>query len=193
MEVPSLWKDFVWPNYEPLPVRSVSKILEAQGRRIFFPAHLTSANILEMVQCCTKVTHLRNLSLDHLEEIVLTMKHLQQLDVSVNGAHMESRLLATAAGVTLRYESTKDNLGSLKSLLEGIKQQGNSLPSVINVYDQWICAHLSISYYSFGQHGIPNYRHLKLACMRLKSSNESLSFHTTNEGQVWSSSNTSSY
>ena len=117
MEVLSLWKDFIWPNYEPLPVRSVSKILEAQGkhvRRIFFPAHLTSANILEMAQCCTKVTHLRNLSLDHLEEIVHTMKHLQQLDVSVNGAHMESRLLATAAGVkklTLRYENTKDNLG----------------------------------------------------------------------------------
>ena len=61
MEVPSLWKDFVWPNYEPLPVCSVSKILEAQGkhvRRIFFPVHLTSANILKMAQCCTKVTHL---------------------------------------------------------------------------------------------------------------------------------------
>ena len=41
MEVPSLWKDFVWPNYEPLSVCSVSKILKAQGehvRRIFFPA-----------------------------------------------------------------------------------------------------------------------------------------------------------
>ena len=105
MEVTSLWKDFVGCNYEPLQVCSVSKILKAQGehvRRVFFPAHLTSANILEMAQCCTKVTHLslpRNLSLDHLEEIVHTMKHLQQLDVSVNGAHMESRLLATAAGV----------------------------------------------------------------------------------------------
>ena len=51
MEVPSLWKDFVWPYYEPLQVCSVSKILKVQGehvRRIFFPAHVTSANILEM-------------------------------------------------------------------------------------------------------------------------------------------------
>ena len=144
MEVPSLWKDFVWPNYEPLPVCSVSKILKAQGehvRRIFFPAHITSANILEMAQCCTKVTHLslpRNFSLDHLEEIVHTMKHLQQLDVSVKKAHMESRLLATAAGVkklTLRYENMG---GALESLLEGIKQQGTSLPSVINFYDYLI-------------------------------------------------------
>ena len=39
MEVPSLWKDFVWPYYKPLQVCSVSKILKAKGehvRRIFF-------------------------------------------------------------------------------------------------------------------------------------------------------------
>ena len=86
------------------------------------------------------MTHLslpRNLSLDHLEEIVHTMKHLQQLDVFVNGAHMESRLLATAAGVkklTISFDDEVDNLGSLKTLLEGIKQQGDSFPSVINIY-----------------------------------------------------------
>ena len=34
MEVPSLWNDFVWPNYEPLPVCSVSKILKAQGEHV---------------------------------------------------------------------------------------------------------------------------------------------------------------
>ena len=59
MEVTSLWKDFVGCNYEPLQVCSVSKILKAQGehvRRIFFPAHVTSANILEVTQFCTKVT-----------------------------------------------------------------------------------------------------------------------------------------
>jgi len=141
MEVPSLWKNFVWPNYEPLPVCSVSKTLKAQGehvRRIFFPAHVTSANILEMAQCCTKVTHLslpRNLSLDHLEEIVHTMKYLQQLDMFVNGALMESKILATAAGMkklTLRYDYSV--LYNLESLLTQVKQQVNSLPSVINVY-----------------------------------------------------------
>ena len=100
MEMPSLWKDFVWPYYEPLSVCSVSKILEAQGehvRRIFFPAHVKSVNTLKMARYCTKVTHLslpRNLSLDHLEEIIHTMKHLQQLDVFVNIAHMESRIIS---------------------------------------------------------------------------------------------------
>ena len=147
MEVPSLWKHFVWPNYEPLQVCSVSKILKSQGehvRRIFFPAHVTSANILEMVQHCTKVTHLslpsyRNLSLVHLEEIVHTMKHLQQLDVFVHGADMKS-ILATTTGVkklTLRYNGEK---GHFESLLQGIKQQGDNLPSVINVHVPCICS-----------------------------------------------------
>ena len=143
MEVPSLWKDFLWPYYEPLQVCTVSKIIKAQGehvRRIFFPAKLTSANILEISQCCTKVTHLslpRNLSLDHLEEIVHTMKHLQQLDVFVNGTHKESRILATVAGVkelTLRYCWDWVSADLLKGLLAWIKQQGDSLPSVINVF-----------------------------------------------------------
>ena len=147
MEVPSLWKDFVWPNYEPLQVCSVSKILKSQGehvRRIFFPAHVTSANILEMVQHCTKVTHLslpsyRNLSLVHLEEIIHTMKHLQQLDVFVDGTYMKS-ILATTTGVkklTLRCDGEK---GPFQSLLKGIKQQGDNLPSVINVHAPWICS-----------------------------------------------------
>ena len=76
-----------------------------------------------MAQCCIKVTHLslsRNLSLDHLEEIVHTMKYLKQLDVFVEeDPHIKSKSLAIA-------------------LLEKIKQQGNSLPSVINVYVPWI-------------------------------------------------------
>ena len=149
MEVPSLWKDFVWPHYEPLQVCSVSKILKAQGehvRRIYFPAHVTLKNILKMVQCCTKVTHLslpRNLSPDHLEEIVHAMKHLQQLDMFVNEKNMESRILATTAGMkklTLRYEDWKYQslqmyiTNSLGNLMEGIRQQGKNLPSLINVY-----------------------------------------------------------
>ena len=63
------------------------------------------------------------------------MKYLQQLDVSVNGALMESKILATAAGMkklTLRYDYSV--LYNLESLLTQVKQQVNSLPSVINVY-----------------------------------------------------------
>ena len=61
MEVPSLWKNFVWPYYEPLQLCNVRKTLKAQGehvRRISFPAHLASVDTLEMMQYSTKVTHL---------------------------------------------------------------------------------------------------------------------------------------
>ena len=60
-EIPLLWKKCIWSDYEPRHVCSVSKVLKAHGehvRRIFFPAHVTSANILEMAHCCPKITHL---------------------------------------------------------------------------------------------------------------------------------------
>ena len=138
-----------------------------------------------MAQCCTKVTHLslpRNFSLDHLEEIVHTMKHLQHLDVSVKKAHMESRLLATAAGVkklTLRYENMDS---ALESLLEGIKQQGTSLPSVINFYDNLIYSLVKkqlSQFWSTYSSKLPSFE-VDLYEIRRASSNQSLSFHSTN-------------
>ena len=88
-ETPSLWNKFVWPDYEPRHVCSVSKVLKTHGehvRQIFFPAHVTPVNILVMTHYCPKVTHLSlprytQLSLDHLKEILHIMTHLEQLDV----------------------------------------------------------------------------------------------------------------
>ena len=60
-EIPLLWKRFIWPDYEPHYVCSMSKVLKAHGehvRQMFFTAHVTPANILEMVYCCPKVTQL---------------------------------------------------------------------------------------------------------------------------------------
>ena len=84
----SLWKKFVWPDYEPCHMCSMSKVLKTHGkhaRQILFSAHVTPVNILEMMHYCPKVTHLSlprytQLSLDHLEDIVHTMTHLEQLD-----------------------------------------------------------------------------------------------------------------
>ena len=89
IEMPLLWKDFLWPDYEPRHVRIVCDTLKAHGRhvrRIVFPAHVKHANVLEMARFCTSVTHLRfpkntQLSLEQLEEIVHTLTQLQQLDV----------------------------------------------------------------------------------------------------------------
>ena len=165
-EMPLLWKDFIWLYYQPREVCCVSKILKVHGehvRRIFFPAHVTPASILEMAQCCTKVTHLslsRNteLSLDHLEEILHTMKHLKQLDTFTSGIKCElsgpfdhreiiKRLLEhTVTGIknlVLRI----DQLGNRNSvdqklctpvtvflILEKLLEQGHALPSVLNLF-----------------------------------------------------------
>ena len=74
-QTPSLWKELVWPDYEPRHVRQVSDILRTYGehmRRILCPAHVCTApiKVLEMARCCTKVIHLSlskttELSLDH--------------------------------------------------------------------------------------------------------------------------------
>ena len=92
-EMPLLWKEFVWPDFEPHHVCSVTKILKDHGeyvRKIFFPAHLEQAKLLEMAKCCTQVTHLSlprdtKLSLDDLRKIVHAMKCLLQLDVFTAG------------------------------------------------------------------------------------------------------------
>ena len=88
-ETPSLWREFVWLDYQPRHVHSVSSVLQACGehvRKIFFPAHVEATKILEMVHCCTKLQHLClpegcRLFLSDLREVVQTLTHLQQLDV----------------------------------------------------------------------------------------------------------------
>ena len=92
-EMPLLWKEFLWPDYEPRHVCIVSSILKAHGkhmRQIFFPAHVTPANILEMARCCTNITHLNlpkntQFGLNHLEKIAHAMTKLPQLDVFFSG------------------------------------------------------------------------------------------------------------
>ena len=162
-EMPLLWKNFVWLDYEPRHVCSVSKILKTHGehvRRICFPAHVTPANILEMAHCCTKVTHLslsRNtqLTLDHLEEIVHTMSHLDWLDVFTSGIKCDNHghyeiikrfLEVTVTGIKnliLRIDQL-GNRGSIDQqlcspvsvllILEKLLEQGHMLPSVLNLF-----------------------------------------------------------
>ena len=109
-EVPLLWKEFAWRDFEPHHVsccvnntvkRGVryqrefcAKFLFAvtaygeHTRRIFFPKHATSVMILVMMHYCKNVTHLSlpactQLSLNQLQNIVHTRKSLQQLDVFI--------------------------------------------------------------------------------------------------------------
>ena len=62
---------FVWPDYEPRHVCSVSKVLKTHGehvRQIFLPAHVTPVNMLVMTHCCLNVTHL-SLPIDTLNSV----------------------------------------------------------------------------------------------------------------------------
>ena len=157
-KTPSMWKEFVWPNYEPHHVCIVSNVLKEHGehvRRIFFPAHVTPTKVLEMARCCTKVTHLSlpkdtQLSMDHLEDIVHGMTCLQQLDVFNSAKLIQSnqrrpyialyldfidRLLKVAANL----KELKLRIGYHDSLFGGLisiknwADKGNVLPSVISI------------------------------------------------------------
>ena len=158
-EMPLLWREFVWLDYEPRHVRSVSNVLEVSGgyvRRMFFPTHVTPTKILEMARYCTRVTHLSlprgcQLSLDHLEEIINIMTHLIQLDVFTDGNFIQQDVLPTenyklVEGVLkVTAASVKElNLrpysnGQLTSIIASIERRakrGHPLPSVINIYPQ---------------------------------------------------------
>ena len=156
-ETPSLWKKLVWPDCEPCHVCSVSKVLKTHGehvRQIFFPAHVTPA-ILEMTHYCPKVTYLSlprytQLSLDHLEDIVHTMTHLEQLDVFTSSIKcgypsscrdfIEQLLEVTTASVKKLIikidlsccRGTHAVLDVFKKLLKNI-HANHPLPSVINI------------------------------------------------------------
>ena len=148
-EIPLLWKKFIWSDYEPRHVCSVSKVLKAHGehvRQIFFPAHLTPTNILEMVHCCSKITHLslpRNtqLSPDHLEEIVHTMTYLEQLDVFTSSIECDPSYHPTGYIKQLLEVSVKKLIlkmdwyciSGILCILEELLKEGHPLPSVINL------------------------------------------------------------
>ena len=163
-ETPSLLKKFVWPDYEPRHVCSVSKVLKTYGehvRQIFFPAHVTPVNILEMTHYCPKVTHLSlprytQLSLDHLEEIVHTMTHLEQLDVFTSSTKysypssqedfIEQLLEVTTVNVkklVIKIDSSYclDTVHIVLDVLKKLlKNAYHPLPSVINIlmYEDYI-------------------------------------------------------
>ena len=93
-EIPLLWRDFYWPDNEPLQAGSVSvsNFLRAHGEHVrcmFFPSHVTPVNILLMMKACGKMTRLclpykTQLSLSHLEKIVRLMTNLQELDIFIS-------------------------------------------------------------------------------------------------------------
>ena len=163
IEMPLLWKTFVWSDYEPRHVHSVRRILKAYGknvRRISFPAHLTPTNVLEMAHCCNNVTHLSlprkiQLSLDHLEEIIRTMTHLVEVDVFTSSigygtfSHYEiikqfiEVIVIGIKSLILRVDQL-DRHGRIDRqlcspvsallIIENLLEQGHGLPPILNLF-----------------------------------------------------------
>ena len=152
-EIPLLWKRFIWPDYEPRHVCSIIKILKAHGehvRQMFFPGHVTPAKLLEMVHCCPKITHLSlprhtQLSLDHLEEIVHMMTHLEQLDmftsiIKFNPSYRVNKQLLEVITGSVRKLILKLDwshwsiVEKLLYILVDLLKNGHPLPSVINLF-----------------------------------------------------------
>ena len=154
---------FVWRDYEPRHVCSVSKALKTHGeyvRQIFFPAHVTLVNILETIHYCPKVTHLSlprktHLSPDNLEKIVHTMTHLEQLDVFTSsiksGLSHHKRIInfiqlleittVRVKNLTLKFDwdEGEDYLDYVESIeyvvyiLKSVLEDNQPLPSIINL------------------------------------------------------------
>ena len=154
-DIPLLWEEFVWPDYEPHHLRQVSDTLKTYGdrvRRILFPSHVCVAPILEMGRCCTKVMHLSlsktQLTLDHLEEILCILTHLQQLDLCIDGSFMECTtysvyddkflegLFKITAGrvrkLKLQINKYKNSVNTIAKLRKWVNE-GNPLPSIIDI------------------------------------------------------------
>ena len=170
-DVPLLWKEFVWRDYEPRHVCSVMKMLKEHGeyvRRIFFPAHLTTTKVLEMACHCTQVTHLSlprdtQLTLDDLKRVVRTTTCLHQLDVFAEGnfmqrdniqLHIIGLLEITATSVKeLKLHVNKFSHAIIGSI-RAVANQGFSLP-VINIF---------ADYATFGLFGL--WSHMRSDCER---------------------------
>ena len=143
-KTPLLWKKFVWSDWEPRHVCSVSNILKECGehvREVIFPAHVISTKILEIMQCCSRVTHLSlptgsQLKLKHLEEILRMLIHLQSLDVYASGIYIKNLFkVTTCANVQeLKLHASEDDARkTLRSMKKWLKE-GNTLPPVIKIY-----------------------------------------------------------
>ena len=137
-----LWKEFVWPDFEPCHVCGVTKILNKHGeyvRKIFFPAHLAQKKILEMAQCCTQVTHLSlpkdtKLSLDGLSNIVHAMKCLLWLDVFTEGNLTQPEYsLLFSEGDYLKPAELSPVLDQIQTIIKLLEISANSVKE-LNVH-----------------------------------------------------------
>ena len=84
VEVPSLWRDFIWPHFDFRERRSIGSAMKSCGRyviRLAFPDNVVYTSFRH----CSNVLRLSlpsvRLGVDHLRIILQSMKKLQYLDI----------------------------------------------------------------------------------------------------------------
>jgi len=88
-EIPSLWREFIWPRLdirEESCVKSVLKLYGQNVKRLSFPDHVpTPCKLTRLLQNCSNLVELciptRKFSPKQLEKIIQSMDKLQNLDV----------------------------------------------------------------------------------------------------------------
>ena len=174
-ETPSLWKEFLWLDYEPRHVCCVSSVLKVAGehvKRIFFPDHVMRPKMLEMLCYCTNVTQLYltetcHLSLDHMRKIVHTMAHLHQLDVFTDGNFVHKY---PPGGIhwelipRMRYDFTENLLKAIAaSSVRKLNLHMHTYENVINTIESWayngypipsIAINVYLQYFKFDQFAV---------------------------------------
>ena len=88
-EMPSLWREFIWPNLDIREERCVKNLLKLLGghiERLIFPDHvIIPSKLVPMLQHCTNVIELSvptsKLNCNQLEKVLKSMQKLQSLDI----------------------------------------------------------------------------------------------------------------
>ena len=174
-EIPFLYKEFIWPDYESrhserhsFEASCILKKYSEQVRRMILPAHVrvTPMKVLEMACSCTKVRYFSlskatQLSLNHLEQILSKMTHLEQLDLCVDGRFtgtvisgdkfIEGLLQITAGRVRnlkLQINNGGDSVCTVASMRKWANK-GNPLPPVIDIFTATNNCRLTRELFSF--------------------------------------------
>ena len=90
-EIPSLWKEFVWPYYDSHEECNVKEMLKLCGQYIkvlSFPYCILPSALVEMLKYCNNVQHLSlpstKLDPEQLQKIIHHMGCLQTLEIKVD-------------------------------------------------------------------------------------------------------------
>jgi len=142
-EIPSLWKEFIWPRLdvcEEICVKDVLKLYGQNVKRLSFPDHVpTHSKLSALLQHCINLVELciptRKFSLNQLGKIIQPMGKLQNLDIVwTNDIYPLLTICDKLKELTVRVEVKVSGLNSLQdySWLDQWISKG-LLPQALNV------------------------------------------------------------